>query len=100
MLFTFPKLHIVKSFQHSCFSPPPRVQGKEDKPSTSMEKSQSLYRQHILQQQQNQSQEKVSKTLAQKIGTSIVRAIAPSKVRVYAVVNIIMICDYDFLPVQ
>ncbi|WZY85179.1 hypothetical protein YC2023_031563 [Brassica napus] len=40
-------------------------------------------------EQQNQSQEKVSKTLAQKIGTSIVRAIAPSKVRVYAVVNII-----------
>ncbi|KAF3496461.1 hypothetical protein DY000_02055691 [Brassica cretica] len=25
MLFTFPKLHIVKSFQHSCFSPPPRT---------------------------------------------------------------------------
>ncbi|WZY77617.1 hypothetical protein YC2023_024001 [Brassica napus] len=51
-------------------------------------------------EQQNQSQEKVSKTLAQKIGTSIVRAIAPSKVRVYAVVNIIVICDYDFLAVQ
>ncbi|XP_048608655.1 protein CHROMATIN REMODELING 35-like [Brassica napus] len=33
----------------------------------------------LMKEQQNQSQEKVSKTLAQKIGTSIVRAIAPSK---------------------
>uniref|UniRef100_M4DZS2 Sugar phosphate transporter domain-containing protein n=1 Tax=Brassica campestris TaxID=3711 RepID=M4DZS2_BRACM len=97
-LYSIIKAKIEEDKKHSCFSPPPRVQGKEDKPSTSMEKSQSLYRQHILQQQQNQSQEKVSKTLAQKIVTSIVRAIAPSKSKRISQSELAKRPDPFFLP--